>query len=96
MKTICLYIAMVMILIFSWDEISFAEFHWDLDSGLSTGYDDNITFVQTNKISDTVSHVFLDGGFTQQGKTHLITLKTKLTENIFAQHPSFKDRKSVV
>jgi len=68
--------------------VAFAGIKWGFDGGVVTGYDDNITYVNTNRISDMVTRTSLDGGLTQESDNELFDFKTGLTENIYTNHPS--------
>ena len=49
-------------------------------------YDDNITFSSTNKLSDFVTNLGAGLEIIQQSETHKYSLKTDVTEEIFANH----------
>jgi hypothetical protein len=71
--------------------IAFADIKWGLDGGVSTGYDDNVTYANTNRISSMVTHTSIDGGFTQEGKNEQFEIKAGLTENIYTSHSSLNN-----
>lgn len=68
---------------------AFADFKWDVGGFITEGYDDNITFAHSNKISDAITRVTLGLGLQQESKTSKLTLKAGLTETIYANHSSF-------
>ena len=78
----------VALLMGSWG-ISWANFKWDLGGTVTTSYDDNVTYVKTDRISDVITRASLGGGFTQEGKTYMVDFRGILTENVFARHSSF-------
>lgn len=53
------------------------------------GYDDNITYVKNNPISDAVTQLLAVLGIKQEGKTESLSLDTKIEEELFDQHSSF-------
>jgi hypothetical protein len=65
---------------------AFADVKWDLDGGVTTGYDSNITYVNNNPIGDMVTHASLNTGLTQQGKNDVCDLKAGILENIYSNH----------
>ncbi len=68
---------------------AFADVKWDLGGEVATGYDDNISYVNTNRISDMVTHTSLGSGLTQQGKNDQFDIKAGLIENIYTNHSSY-------
>ena len=87
MKTIRLGI-LTIVLLFSSLKMCGASFRWDVAGTAGTRYDDNITFVKKNRISDVVTQLSLGAGFKQESKTYAVNFQGALTENIFAQHSS--------
>jgi hypothetical protein len=71
------------------NNMAFANVKWNLGGGVATGYDDNITNVNTNQISDMITRTSLGGGLTQEGRNDQFDLKGVLTENIYTNHSSF-------
>ncbi len=74
--------------VFLMDSSAFADIRWGLDGGVVTGYDDNVTYVNSNKISDMITRTSLDAGITQESSTDTFDLKTGVTENIYTNHSS--------
>lgn len=66
--------------------IALADFKWELGSNVSETYDDNITYAHTDRLSDEISKLSLNGGFILQNKNSQAELKTTLTENIYGHH----------
>lgn len=65
----------------------------DLDikatGSVTAAYDDNITYVSTNRLSDFVTNLEAGLVLMQQGKTHQLSLQTDVIEQIFASHSNF-------
>jgi len=94
-KSVCLKITKFIFLAFLtvaasclWGKLAFADIKWNLDAGVTTGYDDNVTYVNTNRISDMVTRTSVDGGLTQTGKNDVFDFTTGLRENIYTNHSS--------
>ena len=52
-------------------------------------YDDNVTYVKNNPISDEITHLIGGVDVKQEGKTESFSLSTKIDQELFARNPSF-------
>ncbi len=70
---------------------AFADTKWDIGAGVTGSYDDNITSVHDDRVSDFITRTTVGGGFVAQGKTGQVALKGALTENFYASNASFNN-----
>jgi len=66
-------------------------FDFDINSSVSTSYDDNITFVKDDKISDNVTNLKVGLGAKQEGKTYQLNIEGSITQKLFAKDSSFNN-----
>lgn len=59
------------------------------NASVQESYDDNITDVKNNPISDSISQLLVGLGIKQEGKTESLSLDTKIEEDLYAQHSTF-------
>jgi hypothetical protein len=57
-------------------------------ASVQEGYDDNITYVKNNPISDAFTQLLAELAVKQEGKTESLSLDTKIEEELYAQHSS--------
>jgi hypothetical protein len=58
-------------------------------ASVQEGYDDNVTYLKNNAISDAITQLAADLAVKQEGKTESLLLDAKVDEELFAQHSSF-------
>lgn len=58
---------------------------------LSETYDDNITFIKNNPVSDAVTCALIGLGFKIEGKTHSLALDANVAHEFFSQNTSFNN-----
>jgi len=61
----------------------------DTTGTVTTAYDDNITYVHTGRLSDSVTSLETGLELMQQGKTRELSIKADIIEQIFATHNNF-------
>lgn len=66
-------------------------FDFDINGSVSTGFDDNVTFVKDNKKSDNVTNLTVGLGGKQEGKTHQLEIAGSVTQHLFANNSSFNN-----
>ena len=64
-------------------------FDLDINSSVSTSYDDNVTFVKDDKKSDIVTNLTVGLDAKKEGKTYQFNMGGNFTQHLFADESSF-------
>jgi len=78
-------------LVFPTKAFALLGFDFDINSAVSTSYDDNVTFVKDNKKSDSVTNLIIGLGAKQEGKSYKLNLEGNFIQHLYANNSSFNN-----
>jgi len=90
-KILSCFLIYFLFLIFPVKASALLGFDFDINSSLSTSYDDNVTFVKDDKKSDNVTNVIIGLGGRREGKTYRLDIGGDIIRHVFAHNSSFSN-----
>jgi len=90
-KILSTFLICYLFLVFPVNAFALLGFDFDINSSVSTSYDDNVTFVKDSKKSDSVTDLTIGLGAKQEGKTYQFNIEGNFTQHLFANNSSFNN-----
>lgn len=90
-KILSTFLIYCSLLIFPVNAFALLGFDFDINSSVSTSFDDNVTFVKDNKKSDNVTNLKLGLGAKQEQKTYRLNIEGNIAQHLFADNSSFNN-----